>query len=278
MERPSTLEKKIEAPIFILGCCNSGTTILGRAIQTHSDVEGPEDEGPLSSGWPKELTHHLCPQTFRMWAHPIFSKGKECYPGDNLVYYLTEEALTGTLRTQVESFYRQFINNGKRVSDHSPQLVLRARALQGIFSDAYYVIIVRNGYAVSEGIRRRRYLDADRSHMSGFETRIEDAAVQWKEANRILLSYVDGNLLDRALLITYENLVNNTQVVLTKVFNFCHLDITNYKFPVFDRDRNKEQISRLTEYDIETITRIAQPMLLHFGYEIMNRELRWETI
>lgn len=274
MERQSTLEKKIEAPIFILGCCNSGTTILGRAIQTHSDVEGPEDEGPLSSGWPKELTHHLCPQTFRMWAHPIFSKGKECYPGDNLVYYLTEEALTGTLCTQVESFYRQFINNGKRVSDHSPQLVLRARALQGIFSDAYYVIIIRNGYAVSEGIRRKRYLDADRSHMSGFETRIEDAAVQWKEANRILLSYTDNKLLDNVLSITYENLVNDTQDVLTKVFNFCHLNITNYKFPLFNKDRNREQIARLSEYEIETVARVAQSMLNYFDYKPENNEAK----
>lgn len=264
----TTLENKIEKPIFVLGCCNSGTTILGRAIQAHSDVEGPENEGPLSSEWPKELTHFLCPQTFRMWAHPIFSKGKEYYPGDNLTYYLSEEALNEELCTKVRSFYMQFVNNRERVSDHSPQLVLRARALQGIFSDAYFVIIVRNGYAVSEGIKRKRYFDPDRPRMSGFETRIEDAAVQWREANRILLSYVDHKPLDKAMIVTYENLVNNTQATLTQVLDFCNLNTANYKFPKFSINKNEEQIARLSAYEIDTITKVAQSMLVHFGYEI----------
>jgi hypothetical protein len=261
-----TLENKIEKPIFVLGCCNSGTTILGRAIQSHNDVNGPEDEGPLTPGWPKELTHFLCPHTFRVWAHPIFSKGKEYFPGDNLAYYLTE--LTEKNSSQVKSFYSQFIDNKERISDHSPQLVLRARALQGIFPDAYFVIIVRNGYAVSEGIKRKRFYDPDRPHMSGFETRIEDAAVQWREANRILLSYIDHKQLSKVMTVQYENLINNTKDVLIGVLKFCNLKPINYYFPKFITNNNEKQIARLSAYEIDTITKVAQPMLTHFGYDV----------
>jgi len=106
--------------------------------------------------------------------------------------------------------------------------------------------------------------------MSGFETRIEDAAVQWREANRILKSYVDHKLLDNTLIVSYENLVKNTKVVLNGVLNFCNLNNKNYNYPKFITDNNEKQIARLSAYEIDTITKVSPPMLTHFGYDILS--------
>ena len=90
-------QKRIEKPIFVFGCNNSGTTILGKALQSHKEIDCPPDEGPLRPGWPKEMTHFLCSHTFRIWAHPIWRKGNETLPGDNLAYYMSEEDVSDSL-------------------------------------------------------------------------------------------------------------------------------------------------------------------------------------
>lgn len=259
-------EYQLKEPVFVMGCCNSGTTILGKAIQSHWDVHGLEEEGPLTPGYPKELTHHLCPHTFRTWAHPIWSRGKSVNPGDNLAYYMTEEAMTENLASKLNDFYRPFVGNGKRLCDHSPQSTLRARALQKAFPDAYFVAIVRDAYAVSEGIRRKRWDDPDRPHMSGFNTPIETAARQWSETSKILLSY--KKLLDRYLLIKYENLVSNAESILTEVLSFCKLESKGHDFPSFILDLNEKQCSSLTSLEIQIISLIAGNEIKAMGYTI----------
>jgi hypothetical protein len=63
-------------PVFVFGCCNSGTTILWNAIKNHKDLVGPDIEGQDLEELPSFMKHHLGNSTFRMWAHHLFAQRK----------------------------------------------------------------------------------------------------------------------------------------------------------------------------------------------------------
>jgi len=260
------LEGRIEKPIFVFGCCNSGTTILWEALKSHIDIFGPDVEGQDLEGLPDSMRHYLGKSTFRLWAHPKFK----------LCYSKTEEDYDENERKQLIKVYQEFQRSGKRFITKSPADTLRARLIQAYFPDAYFVAIVRNGYAVSEGIVRKRKLDPDRPQFEGLYTTINEAAEQWFRANVIVASHT--NFLKRCKVIKYENLVKNPQKVLLSILEFCELDKSDLCVQSFDNTLNQKQISRLSSYDIETITQIAQPMLIHFGYEILDKNLKWSSV
>ncbi len=266
------LKKKIEKPLIIMGCCNSGTTILWDALKEHKDLSGPVVEGQDLEGMPKPMIHFISPFTFRMWAHHLFQEPNAKHsedsklPGSKLAYYFTEKDVTQEYKEQISSIYHKNIEDGKRLCDKSPAHTLRARFIQGCFPDAYFITIIRNGYAVSEGIIRKRYEDLERPKYTGLETMIEDAAVQWCTANEVIVSYKEYNLLKRLHILKYEDLVENPYNTLLSVLDFCNLDTKNFPIPSFDKDLNDKQISRLVPNDIEKVTEIARFMLEYFQY------------
>jgi hypothetical protein len=259
----SDLEGRIERPIFVFGCCNSGTTILWEALKSYKDLSGPEVEGQDLEGLPDSMRHYLGKSTFRLWAHPQFK----------LCYYRTAEDYDEDERQALIKVYQEFQKPGKRLITKSPADTLRARLIQAYFPDAYFVAIVRNGYAVSEGIVRKRKSDPGRPRFEGLYTTIEEAAEQWFRANVIVASH--EKFLRRYKIIKYEDLVEEPKNVLSSVLEFCELGKTGLSVPSFDNALNQQQISRLSEYEIETITRIAQPMLIHYGYEVLRGDLKW---
>lgn len=271
------LESRIKEPIFIFGCPNSGTTILWEALKQHDSIGGAAIEGQDLDGMPKPMTHFLGQHTFRMWAHylheqPISRWNEDYLPGSKLPYYFTEKDWSPEYQSQIEAVYSRYLQNGKRLSDKSPAHTLRARFLQKCFPDAKFIAIVRNGYAVSEGIVRKRMYDPERPQFKGLYTKINDAAWQWEKSNEVIVSYQEHNLLRDYMIVRYEDLVENPKSVFAKLLDFCNLDANGLNIPRFKLNLNSYQISRLRTSDIETITRIARPMLSHFDYEILQRQ------
>jgi len=255
--------RNIEKPIFIFGCCNSGTTILWNTLKKHKGLSGPEVEGQDLEELPDSMKHYLGKATFRLWAHPRF---KLCYYSTEYEYDLRDKKI-------IEKVYQKYLSSQTRLIVKSPADSLRARLIQSYFPDAYFIAIVRNGYAVSEGIVRKRKEDPDRSEFHGLHTTIEEAAEQWFRANNIILSH--QKFLLKYKIVRYEDLVENPKKVLHSVLDFCELNQQDFPIPFFDKNLNEKQILRLQDYEIETITRIAQPMLIHFDYKILNKKLNW---
>lgn len=255
----------IERPIFVIGCNNSGTTILWQALKQHPLLSGPDVEGQDLEDLPMKLRHFLGKATFRLWAHPQFK----------LSYYLTEADFRQDEADKTAEVYGRFVRPGTRFIEKTPSNVGRAQLLQAYFPDAYFVPIVRNGYAVAEGTVRKRKDDPDRPQFAGLFTTIEEAAEQWFRANFFILS--QGHFLKRYLdpPVKYEDLVADPESVLYRVLQFCDLPTEGFPIPTFRQGLNDEQIARLSLYEIEVVTRIAGPALFHFGYEILQRELRW---
>ncbi len=244
----------IEKPIFVFGCCNSGTTILWQALKVHRELSGPDVEDQDIEGMPNSMRHWRGKDTFRLWAHPEFG----------LCYYTTERDYNREDHLKLQTIYQRFLVPGTRLIVKSPAHTLRARLIQSYFPDAHFVAIVRNGYAVTEGIIRKRMFDPDRPQFRGLTTTVEEAAEQWFRANTVIVSH--QSFLHRYLIIKYEDLVERPEDTLHTVLNHCGLDTKGFPVPVFEKKNNEAQIARLTREEVDIVTRIAGPMLHHFGY------------
>jgi hypothetical protein len=241
--------RRVVAPIFVVGCCNSGTTILWRALQAHPDLEGPPFEGQDLRDLPARMRHFLGKQTFRMFAHPKF----------NNAYRATEHHYTPAIAARLDAVYSEHCRPGKRLLEKSPANAIRTRFLQAVFPDASFVMIVRNGLAVSEGIVRKRLFDPDRPHMESQLTSLAEAAQQWRSANRLMLA--DRPFLRRSILIRYEDLVASPKKALDRVLRYCNLDPTRVASPVFETELNAQQIRRLSSEDIQRIAPLLAGVL-----------------
>ena len=250
----SAVFNKINKPIFIVGCCNSGTTILWRALLSHTQLAGPQSEGQDISELPSCMQHFLGKQTFRMFAHTKFGGA----------YHLTEKDFDKNIAERLVAVYADHYEVDKRFIEKSPANSMRMRFLQSVFPDAAFIIMIRNGLAVSEGIRRKRWFDPDRPHMAGLNTSIKEAAKQWDNANRILIK--DQKLLNKSMMIKYEDLVTDTSDVLNSVLNFLNLDAQDFFIPTFETDHNDKQIARLTESEIHVALQIISELSIKLGY------------
>jgi hypothetical protein len=245
----------IEKPIVVHGINNSGTTILSKALRGHPALSGPAVEDQELRGMPDSMRSYI-KGTFRLWAHPDF----------RLPYYRTEgDCVRHELET-LRRIYASQMEPGTRLIIKTPSHTARARMIQGYFPDAIFVAIVRNAYAVVEGTIRKRLDDPERPRFRGLQTTVEQAAEHWFRAAALVVS--QQQFLRRYLIIRYEDLVADPRKVLKQVLDHCELSAQGFDFPIFDRDLNRQQISRLQPSEIDTISRICQPMLLHFEYKV----------
>jgi len=128
---------------------------------------------------------------------------------------------------------------------------------------------VRHPYAVCEGVRRREGLP------------IEEAALHWRRGNEIMLD--DAESLERFLLVTYEGFAAHPQEELDRIESFLELeepfdrDVLEEPLPHHNVDGrvqrltnlNEKSLERLAPDEIETINRVAGPLMERLGYEAL---------
>ncbi|WP_405223860.1 sulfotransferase family protein [Lentisalinibacter sediminis] len=248
--------------LFLVGCYNSGTTLLAQMLARHPDIASFPTEGHfITNQFVKDFDVGLP----RMWSR-----------GEHL-FRLTEQD-EGPDAQRIKKEWGMRLDRRKPVFlEKSPPNTARTRWLQSYFAPARFVAIVRNGYAVAEGIRRK----ADPHHLPA-SWPIEDCARQWVRSNEMLQK--DSSYLDHLLWVSYESLAESPKDVLNNIARFAGLE----DFPTFNTDDalvvherkqpiadlNNESIERLSAQDIATINRIAGPTLEKFGYEILNPDAK----
>jgi Sulfotransferase family len=243
--------------VFVVGCYNSGTELLCRILERHPGISALPQEGQfLTDQFPSDYELGLP----RMWAlrEDLF-RLTENDPGPDPVRLKKEWA------TRLDS-------SRPALLEKSPPGAARTRWLQRHFANSHFLAIVRNGYAVAEGIRRK----AEPKHLKdGWP--LELCARQWARSNEILLE--DAAHLERVHWIRYEDLTERPAETLTATLKFLDLGSTEgldlgTAFSVHERNEpianlNAASIERLGAEDRAVVTRIAEPMLRHFGYEVL---------
>lgn len=235
--------------VFIVGCYNSGTTLLHELLARHPLIGSMPDEGQF---YTDQLPLPKAMGLPRLWAlRPE-------------LFYLDEDSECDIDIVRLKKQWGARYNYVARpvLIEKSPTNAARTRWLQKHFEHAYFIGIVRNGFAVAEGIRRK----ANHS--------IHDAALQWARSNEVMLR--DFALLDHKKLIRYENLTANPEEILGDILAF--LGLPNVELSLADQiwrvheqnsliqNMNQRSFDALSKEDYQLIELASAEMLLRLGY------------
>jgi len=243
--------------VFIVGCYNSGTTLLDKLLSFHPDVSALPTEGHfITDQFIKDYDIGLP----RMWVDR-----------EDLFRLIDGHPKPDVMRIKKEWAAR--LDRSKKVFlEKSPPNSARTIWLQEKFENAKFIVITRDPYAVSEGIRRK----AKPFHTpEGWP--IEKCAYQWARTYEILME--DAEYLKHCKWIKYEDLCDKSDSILNEVFNFIGLrkhDISekNDALSIHERkssirNMNKESFERLTHSDIRKISDVVSPIAGKLGYEVL---------
>lgn len=238
--------------VFIVGCYNSGTTLLHHLLAQHESVGSMPNEGQFFT---TQLMTGERAGVRRLWA---------LKPE---LFRLNEKDVSLVDPVKLKREWAFFYNDPEKpvLIEKTIANAARTRWLQQNFPPAYFICLFRNGYAVAEGIHRKE------------KHPIETAIRQWKVSNDILME--DMQHLKNALSISYEVLADDPVATMEKVTLFLNLKplpgkVFEQEFSIHEmkssiRNMNEESIRRLTTEQIRTINSIAEDSLRKTGYRIL---------
>jgi len=242
--------------LFIVGCYNSGTTLLQSLLASHPCVGNMPGEGQW---YTDQLVTPASLGFRRLWAlrPELFS--------------LTEHDTGGVDATRIKRQWGAHFNDPERavLLEKSPPNAARTRWLNRHFAPAYFVGIIRNGFAAAHGMVKRGGVP------------LRQAAIQWSRSNRIMLD--DFTHLERKMLVRYEDLVAQPGATMRSVLEFAGLETTAVDVddrtwdihgeigPI--RNRNDEAIQAMSDQDRQVVLDESKSMLEEFAYLPLDRPI-----
>lgn len=235
--------------VFIVGCYNSGTTLLHDILATHPSIGSMPDEGQF---YTNEL---LLPKSVglpRLWA----------IQADR--FRMDENSGQGVNVNRLKRQWGARYNDLSRpvLVEKSPTNAARTRWLQRHFQNAHFIGIVRDGYAVAEGIHRK----------AGHP--LDIAALQWARSNDIMLQ--DFEHLERKRVVRYEELAESPAEVLEGILEFVGLSSSRVRigegvWSIHERvgrieNMNPQSDEKLGPKELEVIASAAGDLLRRLGY------------
>jgi hypothetical protein len=242
--------------LFIMGCNNSGTTLLRKILESHPDIRSLPVEGQVLT---RAIPRSTGPRFGRVFTQM----------NDQIRW--TEDSDNRCVPRVRYDWANRFPGKPPGVLlEKSPPNSVRSRWLQRNFSPARFITLVRNPYAVCEGINRRDMHS------------IEEAAVHWKCVYDILET--DNAYLEKNLFVRYEDICDRPEETVKRIEDFLELtpfdwNILNDAIKVHNMDDEartianyyERSIERLTEEDIRMITDVLGEKMTEFGYEPISR-------
>ena len=248
--------------VFVIGCYSSGTTLLDNILSAHEEISNLPSEGQVLTG---QLS---APEDFgwnRMW----------CMCQDKLEISKLANKPDADLLKREWSFWfdpKKLIWLEKSIINS-----LNIDWIEEYFDSPYFIWIVRNGYAVSEGIQRRTK-DAGKhppQYPEGYP--IKMCARQWAVSNQVIEDKLAS--VKYYIKVSYEELTRYTQETINRILTWLPmknksitipLEFTFHKQKSKIRNMNQESIERLSKQEIDSITDVAGEMLKHHGYKIIG--------
>lgn len=251
-----------EAWIFMGGCYNSGTTILREMIGSHPEVASLPREGV-------EITDAFPDLEAGGWVRMWFRNAKaadlsSCDPV-NLANRAKRD-WSPWWRRDARVFIEKSIIHGAWMP-----------ALDAGFRNARFIGVIRDGYCVCEGIRRRaRPIEGARDDLGQDTYPIDEVGRQWVHANEVLIR--DQHKIENYLEVYYEEFTANPVKTLRKIFEFVGVDpnvvsidsagmviIGARRFAILNQ--NIESYARLSEEDRVALGAVIDPLMSQLGYK-----------
>lgn len=241
---------KPEKWLFIVGCYNSGTSLLKTLLARHPQIGSMRWEGQFCTN---QFTVPKYVGLPRLWAL------------EPEKFFLDETSQTDIDVNRLKRQWGTWINEIKRpvLMEKTPTNVARLRWLQANFENAHFLGIIRNGYAVAEGIRRK------------VDHPLKLGALQWQRSNKMMLEGFET--LNNALLIKYEDLTDSPDKILSNIMSFLELPkekMESVKGRVFSIhgleseliNMNGRSLNVLSEEEKVIIENVAGDLLRQLGY------------
>jgi hypothetical protein len=252
--------------LFIVGVNNSGTTLLRSILARHPQVRTLRENGKDVEG------HHLAGRTGNL---PVPTPMLGRLWSERKDLFCMDETTTGWDAQKVIADWAPCFTPGNGyLMEKSPPNTLRTRWLQAHFKPSHFVVIVRNGYAVAEGIVRRRSVSAVKAARN---VSLQRAARHWAISNEILLN--DLKHIKNQVMVRYEDWVLEPRKEMARITDFLKIDpvdpsILDKKLPVHNvtgrqstiRDFNELSFKRLKPAQRRAIETEAGYMLKRLGY------------
>jgi hypothetical protein len=155
--------------------------------------------------------------------------------------------------------------NAPVLLEKSPTNAGRMLWLQKHFPNAHFICIIRNGYAVAEGINRK----------TGYS--FSQTAKQWNDSNQIMLG--DLPKVENWHKIFYEGLVANPEEELIKICDFIGIDSTPTKDIVGKTMKIHEQSTQIENKNARSFATLSDENLIAINHEAEGtlRELGYEV-
>jgi len=205
--------------VFIVGCYNSGTSLLLKTLASHPTISSL-DEG---ASFTKQL---ITPEELgwtRMWSQVVDKiRLMESNSPPDVTKLKQDWGLH--LDSQKDIFIEKSIVNS-----------FRMKWLQQNFKDAHFISIVRNGYAVAEGIQRKvRKRNGVIPSEYGDTYPIELCAKQWVVNNQIIEQ--DSSDIPAFKRLFYEDFCRDPQPIVDAADT-----LSFYNYPLLSEVQNKKR-------------------------------------
>lgn len=259
--RPVFPKRRPEKWVFLVGCYNSGTTLLQHILSSHRDIAGLPREGVRFTDVLSNLEangHHM------MW-DPDYKALRVPAMAPDAAY------------RRIVADWNPFWKPGASVFlDKSVANTARIKWLGETFPNALFIGIHRNGYCIAEGLHRRAMPPKHHQDKTGnpFYS-LEETGRQWVWANEDMLTAFDGD--PRCKLVSFEELVSQPDKVVADIFRFIGTGADKISMDgnclhiggkVFEiRNPNPSSLKRLSKDDIETLKAVIGPMMNRLGYK-----------
>jgi len=235
--------------VFIVGCYNSGTTLLHNVLASLPDVAQLPREG------------QYCTDQFTMPSKVGLTRAWALHPE---LFTLDASA---TVEPDINRLQRQWCSMMSPAGadiylEKSIPNAARIPWLDANFPNASFIAIVRNGYAVAEGIGRK----AGRP--------LQQAARQWTVSNEIMLRDLDS--VAHAHVISYENFSEFPEKTMNELLRFLELPLSQNMMQGKEwtihgvqssiKNMNQASLQRLSTEDRNIIEAEAAGLLDKLGY------------
>ena len=266
------LERIVTTHLFVICPNNSGSTFLQNALATSRRTWNLEDEGRKAFGtvWPNRDAKGSPPTGVRTWA--ARKRWRDVFQ---------DPAAYDWPRTRAAWYFQAYARDPRATVfvEKSPQHLLVVGDLARHFRNAKFLFMVRNPYAVCEGIFRARRRQGQSAGLEG--ERLETVAARHVAT---CLEYQRRNVEaygDQGVFFTYEAMCREPEGVARKIRDLVpELDDLNLRqrlrvhsdYHEMLTDMNARQIARLDPGQIAAINQELQKhrtILNHFGYEII---------
>jgi Sulfotransferase family len=247
--------------VFLVGCYNSGTTLLQHLLGSHPEIAGLPREGVRFTKVLSDLEangHHMMwDDDYRSLREPTIEPAKAY--------------------ERIVADWSIFWKRGARVFlDKSVSNTARIDWLRKTFPNARFIGIYRNGYCIAEGLHRRALPPAWYQDKTG-STRypLEATGRQWVWANQDMIQSFKFD--PNSMLVRFEDLIARPPEILADIFAFIGVEPGEIRYENrvlqvagknFDiRDPNPASLARLTDVDMAALDPVIGPMMRQLGYD-----------